>query len=157
MCFYWSRLQYWLSWFMHVPSAQIKKPIQSECFPIFSIHFEAGSYAFLWYNKWNYNHNPHTMTLSYLHSGYRPFCADCLATVQTHQCCLATPKQPWMQMQRSSFARMITIRASQPVKIDLNKRSLPKQKAIQNFIIDAQGFRKTKNENPPTWEMGVTS
>ena len=46
---------------------------------------------------------------------------------------------------------------SQPVKIDLNKKSLPKQKTIQNFTIDAQGFRKTKNENPPTWEMGVTS
>ena len=46
---------------------------------------------------------------------------------------------------------------SQPVKSDLNKKSLPKQKTIQNFTIDAQGFRKTKNENPPTWEMGVTS
>ena len=45
----------------------------------------------------------------------------------------------------------------QPVKLDLNKKSLPKQKTIQNFTIDAQGFRKTKNENPPTWEMGVTS
>ena len=46
---------------------------------------------------------------------------------------------------------------SQPVKIDLNKKSLPKQKTIQNFTIDAQGFRKIKNENPPTWEMEVTS
>ena len=45
----------------------------------------------------------------------------------------------------------------QPVKIDLNKKSFPKQKTIQNFNIDAQGFRKTKNENPPTWEIGVTS
>ena len=45
----------------------------------------------------------------------------------------------------------------QPVKLDLNKKSFPKQKTIQNFTIDAQGFRKTKNENPPTWEMGVTS
>ena len=46
---------------------------------------------------------------------------------------------------------------TQPVKLDLNKKSLPKQKTIQKFTIDAQGFRKTKNENPPTWEMGVTS
>ena len=46
---------------------------------------------------------------------------------------------------------------TQPAKIDLNKKSFPKQKTIQNFTIDAQGFRKTKNENPPTWEMGVTS
>ena len=46
---------------------------------------------------------------------------------------------------------------TQPVKIDLNKKSLPRQKTIQNFNIDAQGFRKTKNENPPTWEIGVTS
>ena len=45
----------------------------------------------------------------------------------------------------------------QPAKVDLNKKSFPKQKTIQNFTIDAQGFRKTKNENPPTWEMGVTS
>ena len=42
---------------------------------------------------------------------------------------------------------------TQPAKLDLNK----KQKTIQNLTIDAQGFRKTKNENPPTWEMRVTS
>ena len=46
---------------------------------------------------------------------------------------------------------------AQPAKLDLNKKSFPKQKTIQNFTIDAQGFRKTKNENPPTWETGVTS
>ena len=28
-----------------------------------------------------------------------------------------------------------------PVKIDLNKKLDPKQKTIQNFNIDAQGFR----------------
>ena len=46
---------------------------------------------------------------------------------------------------------------AQPVKIDLIKKSFPKQKTIRNFIIDAQGFRKTKNENLPTWEIEVTS
>ena len=46
---------------------------------------------------------------------------------------------------------------AQPAKLDLNKNSFPKQKTIQNFPIDAQGFRKTKNENPPTWKMEVTS
>ena len=46
---------------------------------------------------------------------------------------------------------------SHPAKIDLNKKWLPKQKTIQNFNIDAQGFRKTRNENPPTQEVGVTS
>ena len=46
---------------------------------------------------------------------------------------------------------------AQPVKLDLNKKSFPKQETIQKFTIGAQGFRKTKNENPPTWEMGVTS
>ena len=46
---------------------------------------------------------------------------------------------------------------TQPAKLDLNKKSFPKQKTIQNFTIDAQGFRKTKNENPPTWEIEVTS
>ena len=46
---------------------------------------------------------------------------------------------------------------AQPARIDLNKKSLPKHKTIQNFTIDAQGFKKTKNENPPTREMGVTS
>ena len=45
---------------------------------------------------------------------------------------------------------------SQPAKLNLNEKSLTNQKTIQNFTIDAQGFRKTKNENPPTWEMGVT-
>ena len=37
---------------------------------------------------------------------------------------------------------------TQPVKIDLNKKLLPKQETVQIFIIDAQGFGKTKNENP---------
>ena len=42
-------------------------------------------------------------------------------------------------------------------KIDLNKKWLLKQKTIQNFNIDVQGFRKTRNENLPSWEIGVIS
>ena len=38
-------------------------------------------------------------------------------------------------------------RASQSVKIDLNKKLDPKQKTIQTFNIDVKRFRKTKNEN----------
>ena len=53
----------------------------------------------------------HTKTLSHLHSGYRPVCAGCLAAVQTDQYCLATPTRPWIQMQFSSFACTIAIRA----------------------------------------------
>ena len=41
---------------------------------------------------------------------------------------------------------------TQRIKIDLNKKSLPKQKTIQNFNIDGQGFRKTRNETPPKQE-----
>ena len=48
-------------------------------------------------------------------------------------------------------------RRPHPAKIDLNIKWLPKQKTIQNFDIDAKGFRKTRNENPPTREIGVTS
>ena len=48
-------------------------------------------------------------------------------------------------------------RRPHPAKIDLNIKWLPKQKTIQNFDIDAKGFRKTRNENPPTWEIGFTS
>ena len=44
-----------------------------------------------------------------------------------------------------------------PAQIDLNKKWLPKQKNIQNFNIDALGFRKARNKNPPMWEIGVTS
>ena len=55
------------------------------------------------------------------------------------------------------FCQITYMGVAQPVKIDLNKKSFPKQKTIQNFTIDAQGFRKTKNENPPTSEMGVIS
>ena len=40
---------------------------------------------------------------------------------------------------------------TRPVKIDLNKKLDPKKKTIQTFNIDAQGFRKTKNENPLIW------
>ena len=46
---------------------------------------------------------------------------------------------------------------TQSAKLDLNKKSLPKQKTIQNFTIDAKGFRKTRNENPPMREIEVTS
>ena len=42
-------------------------------------------------------------------------------------------------------------------KIDLNKKWLPKKKTVQNFNIDVKGFRKARNENPPTQEIGVTS
>ena len=48
---------------------------------------------------------------------------------------------------------MGSLSLSQHVKVDLNKKLDPKQKTIQNFNIDAQVFRKTKNENPPTWEI----
>ena len=46
---------------------------------------------------------------------------------------------------------------SQSAKIYLNEKSLSKQKTIQNFTIDAQGFGKTRYENPPMREIEVTS
>ena len=46
---------------------------------------------------------------------------------------------------------------TQPIKVDLNKKLDSKQKTIQIFNIDAQGLRKTKNINPPTREIRVTS
>ena len=42
-------------------------------------------------------------------------------------------------------------------KIDSNENWLPKERTIQNFNIDALGFRKTRNENHPTQEIGITS
>ena len=41
------------------------------------------------------------------------------------------------------------------VKVDLNKKLDPMQKTIQTFNIDTKRFRKTNNENPATWEIGV--
>ena len=38
----------------------------------------------------------------------------------------------------------IDLDKAQPAKLDLDKKSFPKQKNIQNFTIDAQGFRKKK-------------
>ena len=52
---------------------------------------------------------------------------------------------------------LVSKNSAHPAKIDLNKKRLPKKKTIQNFNIDAQGFRKTRNKNPPTQEIGVTS
>ena len=49
------------------------------------------------------------------------------------------------------------VTTAQSVKIGLNKKLDPKKKTMQTFNIDAQGFRKTRNENPPMWEIGVTS
>ena len=45
----------------------------------------------------------------------------------------------------------------QPVKVDLDKKLDSKQKTFQIFNIEAQVLRKTKNENPPTLEIGVAS
>ena len=70
----------------------------------------------------------------------------------------AMKKMLWIKNCSDDSERLCFIKhLSQPAKLDLNKKSFPKQKIIQNFTIDAQGFRKTKNENPPTWKMGVTS
>ena len=44
----------------------------------------------------------------------------------------------------------------QPIKINLNKKLDSKKKTIHTFNIDSQGFRKTKTENPLTWEIRVT-
>ena len=37
--------------------------------------------------------------------------------------------------------------------MDLIKKFFPKQKTIQTLKVDAQGFRKTINKNPPTQEF----
>ena len=42
-----------------------------------------------------------------------------------------------------------------PAKIDLDKKWLPKQKTIQEFNIDARGFKKRRNENLLIWEVGA--
>ena len=46
---------------------------------------------------------------------------------------------------------------SHSIKIDLNKKLDPKQNTIQASNIDAKGFRKTRNENPHTLDIGITS
>ena len=53
--------------------------------------------------------------------------------------------------------KFVSVCCTHPTKIDLNKKWLPMQKTIQNFNIDAQGFGKTRKENPPTQKIGVTS
>ena len=58
-------------------------------------------------------------------------------------------KKDWLLLLKTS--------KPQPLKIDFNKKLDLKQKTIQILNIDAQRFRKTKNENPPTQEIGVTS
>ena len=58
---------------------------------------------------------------------------------------------------RQHISGLLIWSAAHPVKIDLNKKLDPKQKIIQSFNIDAKGLRKTRNENPLTWEIGVTS
>ena len=45
----------------------------------------------------------------------------------------------------------------QPIKVHLEKKLDSKHKTIQTFNIDAQGFRKTRNESPPMQEIGVIS
>ena len=52
---------------------------------------------------------------------------------------------------------LVKLQAPQPVEIDINKKLLPKQKTIQTFNIEAERFRKTKNENLPMQEIEVAS
>ena len=59
--------------------------------------------------------------------------------------------------ERGMFGGAAARAMAHPAKKDLNKKWLPKQKTIQNFNIDVHGFRQTRNENPPTREIGVTS
>ena len=46
---------------------------------------------------------------------------------------------------------------AQHVKMNSNKKFDPKQKTFQTFNIDPKRFRNTKNENPKTREIEVTS
>ena len=46
---------------------------------------------------------------------------------------------------------------SHPIKVGLKEKLDPMQRTIQTFNIDSQGFRKKRNENRPTREIGVTS
>ena len=62
-----------------------------------------------------------------------------------------------MQFELSSRTVFLWRYLTQPVKIDLNIKLLPKQKTIEIFVIDAQALRKTKNEKPLTREIGVAS
>ena len=58
----------------------------------------------------------------------------------------------------AALRRLVVVSAKpQHVKIDLNEKLDPKQKIIQTFDIDAQGFRKTRNGNPPTQDIEITS
>ena len=47
--------------------------------------------------------------------------------------------------------------ASHIGQMDLNKKSGTIHQTLIFFTIDTQGSRKTKNKNPPTQEIGVTS
>ena len=42
---------------------------------------------------------------------------------------------------------------TQGTKMDLNTKSLPKQKTTKSVIYKTQGFQLTINENPPTREI----
>ena len=70
---------------------------------------------------------------------------------------VVTPNLQSFTITENGNCNTIECHKAHPAKIYLNKKWLPKQKTIQNFIIDAQGFRKTRNENPPMQEIGVTS
>ena len=49
--------------------------------------------------------------------------------------------------------RGIKVDKPQGAEMDLNTKSLPKQKTIKSLIYRTQGFQITINENPPTWEI----
>ena len=52
-----------------------------------------------------------------------------------------------MVLNKETHSPLVPIDCTHPAKIDLNKKWLPKQKTIQNFNINAKGFKK-RDENP---------
>ena len=58
-------------------------------------------------------------------------------------CCHFTYERIWKLEELNTFFKLwfYDVNASPTVKLDLNKKYFPKQKTIQNFTIDAQGFR----------------
>ena len=55
------------------------------------------------------------------------------------------------------YQHTVNVSNTHYVQTDLNKKSGAMHQTLISFNIDAQGFRKTKNENPLTQEIGVTS
>ena len=99
----------------------------------------------------HFSHVPHWFIKVFLHDVHK-FYKIKLFWKRKWVYCLFTRKRRFCKQAICDLCFMGS-RGLQGTKMDLNTKSLPKQKTIKSLIYKTQGFQITINENPPMREI----